>query len=151
MGGSAVHQHIHDTIMNHSAPRETELFHGYTYSAHPAAAAASIATLSLYQKEALFERAASLAPIFEDAVHTLRDATHIKDIRNLGLCASIELEPRPDKAGERSQEVFDQCFKAGVLIRHGGDLLAFAPPLIIEEEHIEQIFKTVRQALMHVE
>lgn len=150
MGGVASHRRIYDTIMDSSAFGAIELFHGYTYSAHPTAAAAAIATLDLYQKEALFERAASLAPTFERAAHALRDAPYVKDIRNLGLCAGIELESRPDGMGERSQEVFDKCFKAGVFIRHGGDFLAVAPPLIIEEAQIEQIFENIRKVLMSV-
>ncbi len=150
MGAVAAHRQVYDTIIANSAPGEADLYHGYTYSAHPTAAAATIATLDLYQKEGLFERAASLAPAFERAAHALRDAPHVKDIRNLGLCAGIELESRPNGIGERSQEIFDGCFEAGVLIRHAGDFVAFAPPLIIEEAQIEQIFDTVRKVLMSV-
>jgi beta-alanine--pyruvate transaminase len=150
MGAVAASRTVHDTIVGGGAPGAIELFHGYTYSAHPAAAAAAIATLDLYRREQLFERAASLAPAFEAAVHALRDAKHVKDIRNLGLVAGIELEPREGAPGARAYEAFVKCFEAGVLIRFTGDILAFSPPLIIDEAQIAQIFETVRNVLATV-
>jgi beta-alanine--pyruvate transaminase len=141
---------VHDTIVEAGAPGAIELFHGYTYSAHPAAAAAAIATLDLYRREALFERAASLAPAFEAAAHALRDARHVKDIRNLGLVAGIELEPRDGAPGARAYEAFVKCFEAGVLVRFTGDILAFSPPLIVDEAQIARIFETVRNVLASV-
>jgi beta-alanine--pyruvate transaminase len=123
---------------------------GYRPAAPRAAAAAAIATLDLYRREQLFERAASLAPAFEAAVHALRDAKHVKDIRNLGLVAGIELEPREGAPGARAYEAFVKCFEAGVLIRFTGDILAFSPPLIIDEAQIAQIFETVRNVLATV-
>ncbi|MFC5431913.1 aspartate aminotransferase family protein [Paraburkholderia denitrificans] len=151
MGGVAASRTIHDAIVNSGAPGAIELFHGYTYSAHPLAAAACVATLDLYRREGLFERAHALAPKFEAAAHALRDAKHVKDIRNLGLVAGIELESRDGAPGARAYEVFLKCFEAGVLIRFTGDILAFSPPLIVSEEEIERIFGTVRAALASVQ
>jgi beta-alanine--pyruvate transaminase len=151
MGGVAVSRTIHDTVVNSGAPGAIELFHGYTYSAHPLAAAAAIATQDLYRREGLFERAHSLAPKFEAAAHALRDAPHVKDVRNLGLVAGIELDSRDGAPGARAYEVFVKCFEAGVLIRFTGDILAFSPPLIITEEEIERLFGTVREVLAKVQ
>jgi beta-alanine--pyruvate transaminase len=150
MGGVAVSRTIHDTVVNSGAPGAIELFHGYTYSAHPLAAAAAIATQDLYRREGLFERAHSLAPKFEAAAHALRDAPHVKDVRNLGMVAGIELESRDGAVGARAYEVFVKCFEAGVLIRYTGDILAFSPPLIITEEEIGRLFGTVRDVLTKV-
>ncbi|WP_322069993.1 aspartate aminotransferase family protein [Paraburkholderia bannensis] len=151
MGGVAVSRTIHDTVVNSGAPGAIELFHGYTYSAHPLAAAAAIATQDLYRREGLFERAHSLAPKFEAAAHALRDAPHVKDVRNLGMVAGIELDSRDGAPGARAYEVFVKCFEAGVLIRFTGDILAFSPPLIITEEEIERLFGTVREVLAKVQ
>lgn len=150
MGAVAAHRKVHDAIVDSGAPNAIELFHGYTYSAHPAAAAACVATLDLYRSENLFERAATLAPTFEKAVHALADAPHVKDIRNLGLVAGIELESRPGAPGARAYETFVKCFEAGVLARYTGDILAFSPPLIINEAEIGALFETVRSVLKTV-
>jgi len=151
MGGVAVSRTIHDTVVNGGAAGAIELFHGYTYSAHPLAAAALIATQDLYRREGLFERAHGLAPKFEAAAHALRDAKHVKDVRNLGLVAGIELDSRDGAPGARAYEVFVKCFEAGVLIRFTGDILAFSPPLIVTEEEIERLFGTVRDVLAKVQ
>ncbi|AUT61561.1 aspartate aminotransferase family protein [Paraburkholderia terrae] len=151
MGAVAASRTVHDTIVNAGAQGAIELFHGYTYSAHPLAAAACVATLDLYRSEGLFERAASMAPKFEAAVHALRDAKYVKDIRNLGMVAGVELEPRDGAPGARAYEAFVKCFEAGVLIRFTGDILAFSPPLIIDEAQIDQIFQTVRNALASIQ
>jgi beta-alanine--pyruvate transaminase len=150
MGAVAASRNVHDTIVNAGANNAIEFFHGYTYSAHPVAAAAAIATLDIYRREDLFGRAKQLSSAFESAVHELRGSPHIKDIRNLGLVAGVELEPRANAAGARAYEVFLRCFEAGVLIRYTGDILAFSPPLIIDEKQIDQVFSTVRDALRQV-
>ncbi|TDV11398.1 aspartate aminotransferase family protein [Paraburkholderia caballeronis] len=151
MGGVAASRAVHDTVVNGGAPGAIELFHGYTYSAHPLAAAAAVATLDLYRRDGLFERANGLAPKFEAAAHSLRDAKHVKDIRNLGLVAGIELESRDGAPGARAYEAFVKCFEAGVLVRFTGDILAFSPPLIVSEEEIARIFDTVRSVLATVQ
>jgi len=151
MGAVAVRRDVHDTVVNAGAPNGIELLHGYTYSGHPLACAAAIATLDLYQRDNLFGRAAELAPKFESAVHGLRGAPHVKDIRNLGLVAGVELESRPGQPGARAYEAFLKCLERGVLVRYTGDILAFSPPLIISEAEIDQLFDTVRQVLNDVQ
>ena len=150
MGAVAASRNVHDTIVNAGANNAIEFFHGYTYSAHPAAAAAAIATLDIYKRDSLFDRAKQLSSTFENAVHELRGSPHVKDIRNLGLVAGIELESRAGAVGARAYEVFLRCFEAGVLVRYTGDILAFSPPLIIDEQQIGQVFSTVRDALRQV-
>jgi beta-alanine--pyruvate transaminase len=151
MGAVFVRQGIYDAIVN-AAEQGIELFHGYTYSGHPLACAAALATLDVYRDEGLFERAASLAPYWEDAVHSLRDAPHVVDVRNLGLIAGIELASRPDKAGARAFEVFTRCFNdANVLIRTTGDIIALSPPLIVEKEQIDEIVGSVEKMLKIVD
>ncbi|MEX3945284.1 aspartate aminotransferase family protein [Paraburkholderia sp. BR10937] len=151
MGGVAASRTVHDTIVNSGAQGAIELFHGYTYSAHPLAAAAAIATQDLYRREGLFERADALAPKFEAAAHALRGEQHVKDVRNLGLVAGVELDSRDGAPGARAYEVFVKCFEAGVLIRFTGDILAFSPPLIVTEEEIARLFGTVRDVLATVQ
>ena len=147
MGAVAASREIYDTILANSQ-MPIELFHGYTTSGHPLACAAGIATLDTFREEGLFERAAELAPYWEDAIHSLRDAPHVVDIRNLGLIGGIELAPRADAS--RAGEVFRKCFDAGVFARFTGDVLAFSPPLIVEKAQIDQIVETVQSALKQV-
>ena len=128
-----------------------ELFHGYTYSGHPLACAAGIATLETYEEEGLLTRAASLEKRWEDAIHGLKGARHVIDIRNLGLMGAVELEPRPGAPGKRGYETFVKAFEVGVLVRYTGDILAFSPPLIVEEPQIGRIFDTLRDVLKTVD
>jgi beta-alanine--pyruvate transaminase len=150
MGAVAAHRNVHDTVVNAGAENGIELFHGYTYSAHPVASAAAIATLDLYEKEKLFERAAERAPKLEAAAHMLQGTPLVKDIRNLGLIAGIELESRDGAPGARAYEAFVKCFEAGVLVRYTGDTLAFSPPLIVSDEQLDTIFDTVKEVLATV-
>jgi beta-alanine--pyruvate transaminase len=150
MGAVAVDRRIHDAVLGAAGPGAIELFHGYTYSAHPLAAAAAIATLELYREEQLFARAGQLAPALEQAAHALRGAPHVQDVRNLGLVAAVELQPRAGAPGARAYEVFLRCFDKGVLVRYTADILAFSPPLIVDEEQIARIFATVAAALAEV-
>lgn len=148
MGAVAVRRSIYDTVINAAQPDSIELFHGYTYSAHPMAAAAAIEALNIYEREALFQRAASLSPTFEQAAHALRGAPYVRDVRNLGLVAGIELESRAGKPGARAYDVFLRCLERGVLVRYTADTLAVSPPLIVTPEQIEQIFGTIKEALL---
>ncbi|MGB6449768.1 MAG: aspartate aminotransferase family protein [Steroidobacteraceae bacterium] len=145
MGGVIVKKGVHDAFMQ--GPDGIELFHGYTYSAHPVACAAGIATLEIYRREGLLTRAKSLSKAWEDAAHSLRGAPHVIDIRNYGLILGLELEPLPGKVGARGFDVFLKCFERGVLVRQTGDIIALSPPLIIEQAQIEQIFETLRSVL----
>jgi beta-alanine--pyruvate transaminase len=149
MGAVFAKRGIHDALM-HGPEHIIELFHGYTYSGHPAACAAGLATLDIYAREGLLERAASLAPLWEEAVHSLRGSPHVIDIRNMGLVAGIELEPRPGEPGKRSYEVFLDCYENGVLVRQTADILALSPPLIVEESHIRQMIASLAKALQRI-
>ncbi len=146
MGAVLVKRGLHDALMQ-GPEHVIEFFHGYTYSGHPVACAAGLAALELYARESLFERAASLAPAMQEAVHSLRASPHVADIRNLGLVAGIELEPRAGEPGKRGYDVFLDCFQNGVLVRQTGDILAISPPLIVEESQIHQIVEAINLAL----
>ena len=146
MGGVIVRNEIHDALMQ-GPENAIELFHGYTYSGHPLAAAAASATIDLYRDEGLFDRAHALAPYFEQALHSLQAAPHVIDIRNLGLIGVVELQARPGKPGTRAYDAFVECFANGVLARVAGDALAFSPPLIAERQHIDQMVGTLGEAL----
>ncbi|MCH7538850.1 MAG: aspartate aminotransferase family protein [Proteobacteria bacterium] len=149
MGAVFVTKDIYDAFMD--APENAvELFHGYTYSGHPVACAAGLATLDVYAEEGLFQRAGELSGYWEDAVHSLKGLPHIIDLRNLGLMAGIELEPRPDKPGARAFETFLKCYEDGVLIRTTADIIVLSPPLIVEKAQIDQIFDTIGGALKQI-
>jgi beta-alanine--pyruvate transaminase len=150
MGAVAASARIHDAIVD-GAPAGIELFHGYTYSGHPLAAAAACAAIDLYEREQLFERAASVAPVFEREIHKLRGERHVIDVRNLGLVGGVELQSRDGAPGARAYEVFVRCYQKGVLVRYTGDILAFSPPLIVEEAQIAEIFSTVAAVLREVD
>jgi beta-alanine--pyruvate transaminase len=138
MGAVAVRRAVHDAIVEGAADG-IELFHGYTYSGHPLAAAAALATLDLYQAEGLFNRAVELGRYWEDAMHSLRGKRHVIDVRSIGLVAGIELEPRPGAPTKRAVELFHKCFDAGLLVRATGDIIALSPPLILETAHIDEM------------
>ena len=146
MGAVFAKQHIHDVFM--TGPEHLiEFFHGYTYSSHPLACAAALATLETYADEGLLTRGAQMAPYFENALHSLKDAPNVIDIRNIGLVGGIELAPRPGEPGKRAFDVFLECWQRGVLIRTTGDTIAMSPPLIVENKHIDQIVGTLADVL----
>jgi len=146
MGAVLVKKGIFESFMQ--GPEGTiELFHGYTYSAHPTACAAGLATLAIYEREGLLTRAKSMARYWEDAAHSLKGLPHVIDIRNYGLILGLELESIPGKVGARAFEAYTKCFDRGLLIRQTGDILALSPPLIIERPQIDQIFSTVAEVL----
>ena len=145
MGAVLVSKKIYDAFMN--GPAGIELFHGYTYSAHPVACAAGLATLELYEREKLLTRAKQIGPVFEKAVHELRGLPHVIDIRNYGLVAGIELASIAGSPGARAFDVYLKCFERGLLIRTTGDIIALSPALIIEPKHIEELFGMLSQAM----
>jgi beta-alanine--pyruvate transaminase len=146
MGAVFAKQHIHDAFM--SGPEHLiEFFHGYTYSAHPLACAAALGTLDTYAEEGLLTRGATMAPYFEDALHSLKGAPNVIDVRNIGLVGGIELEPIPGQPGKRAFDAFLQCWERGALIRTTGDTIALSPPLIIEKHHIDELVGIVGDAL----
>jgi beta-alanine--pyruvate transaminase len=142
---------VHDAIVGTAPEAAVEFLHGYTYSGHPLACAAVVATQKLYAEEKLFDRARELAPFWEQAMHSLKGARHVIDVRNLGLVGGIELEPRPGAAGRRAMEAHIKCFEAGALVRFTGDILALSPPLIIDKPQVEQLVQTIRDALQSID
>jgi len=148
MGATVTNTAIYETFM--AAPAGIEFFHGYTYSSHVLACAASIATLDTYRDEALFERAAELAPYFEEAAHSLAGLPHVIDIRNLGLVAGVELQARAGAPGARAYETFVACYEAGLLVRATGDILAISPPLIISRAQIDELFGVLGDVIRKV-
>jgi len=151
MGAVIAKQTIHDVFMQSAPENGIEFYHGYTYSGHPLACAAAIATMQVYQDEKLFERAASMSAAFEQAAHQLKGLPHVKDIRNLGLVCGIELEPLPGKPTVRAYEVFERCFwEKNLLIRTTGDIIALSPPLIISHEQIDTLFSTLAEVIQSI-
>ena len=146
MGAVFFRKEIYDAFMN-GPEHMIELFHGYTYSGHPLAAAAGLATLEVYRKEGLLTRGAELAGYWEDAAHALKGLPHVIDIRNLGLIAAIELEPIAGQPARRAFEAFLRCFEKGLLIRTTGDIIALSPPLIIDKAEIDRLFGTLAEVL----
>lgn len=124
-----------------------EFFHGYTYSGHPVAAAAALATLSIYQNEQLFERSLELERYFEEAVHSLKGLPNVIDIRNTGLVAGIQFTPNAQGAGNRGYELFEHCFRHGTLVRATGDIIAMSPPLIVDKREIDQMVNSLSDAI----
>jgi beta-alanine--pyruvate transaminase len=145
MGCVIVSKAIYDGFMQ--GPDGIELFHGYTYTGHPVACAAGLATLGIYEREGLYTRAKSLARYWEDAAHSLKGAPHLIDIRNYGLIAALEFEPIPGKPTARAFDVFLKCFEKGMLVRQTGDTIALSPPLIADRSHIDQIFGIFAEVL----
>jgi beta-alanine--pyruvate transaminase len=149
MGAVFANHKVHNAFM--TGPEHLiELFHGYTYSAHPTACAAGLATLAIYERDGLMHRAAKLAAYWETAMHSLRDCPHVIDIRNIGLIAGIELASRPNAVGTRAYDAFIRAFEDGLLIRVTGDIIALSPPLIISEAQIDQIASMVRKVLVEL-
>src|ERR1700741_130938 len=147
LGGVIVRDAIYQAFTSGPTPG-VEFFHGYTYSGHPLACAAGIATLEVYEEEKLFEKPRTLGKYFEDAIHSLKGLPHVVDCRNLGLIGAVELAPRPGAPyGARPHEVFEKCWDKGVFVRPVGDALAFCPPLIAEKKHLDQMLGTVAEVL----
>jgi beta-alanine--pyruvate transaminase len=144
MGAVLVSKAIYEAFMQ--GPAGIELFHGYTYSAHPIACAAGLAALRIYEGEGLLTRAKAMAPAFEQAVHSLRGLPHVIDIRNYGLVAGIELAPAATP-GARAFGVYLECFERGLLIRTTGDIIALSPALVIEPAHIDELTGILGTAL----
>ncbi|SLN41472.1 Omega-amino acid--pyruvate aminotransferase [Aquimixticola soesokkakensis] len=146
MGAVLASGAVHDAFMN-GPEHMIELFHGYTYSGNPIACAAGIATLDTYAEEGLFENAASLAPYWQEALHSLRDARHVIDIRNEGLIGAIELDPIAGEPTKRAFTAFLKAYEAGILIRTTGDIIAMSPPLMITKDQIDTLVGTLRDVL----
>jgi len=149
LGGVICSDKLYDAMMNTNAPEHVvEFFHGYTYSGHPVACAAAIATLKLYEDEKLFPRAAEMGKMLGDAFHsTFKGLPNVVGIRSLGLAAAVELAPIAGSPGKRAYNVFLDCFRSGSLFRPAGDGLVIAPPDIVEKSHIDTLVNTLADAI----
>ena len=150
MGAVVASRQVHDAFMQ-GPPEAIEFFHGYTYSGHPVACAAALATLDIYAREGLLTRVLELEGPFAEAIHGVRDAPHVIDIRNFGLMGAIDLAPRPGAPGARGYAALVGGLSHGVMLRAAGDTLAFSPPLIVSQDQIGQIFDTVKAVLATIE
>jgi len=150
MGAVLVRKEIHDAFMS-GPPHMVEFFHGYTCSAHPLATAAGIATLGVYRDEDIWRRSAALAPAFENAIHSFKDARNVIDVRNFGLMGSIELSSRPDAPGARGFEVHVRAFEQGVMVRNAMDTLQFCPFFTQGAGRFDEAFGVVRRILQTLE
>jgi beta-alanine--pyruvate transaminase len=149
MGAVAISTRIHDAIMAAAQDGAIEFFHGYTYSAHPAACAAGLAALDIYRDENLFERGRELAPYFQDAMFSLKDARHVADIRGYGMFAAIEVES-DGVAGHRGHLYQKQLFENGLHLKTTGDSAIVAPPLIATRQHIDEIRDKLERTLAEI-
>jgi len=140
---------IHDTLMT-GPQSQIELFHGYTYSAHPVACAAGIATLDIYKDEGLLTRGATLTDYWRDGLHSLKGLPNVIDIRNVGLMGAVEVAPRKDAVGARGYDLMVDCFNNGLYLRQAGDSLAVSPPLIVERSHIDEMVSILGAAIKRV-
>ncbi|HYD80220.1 MAG TPA: aspartate aminotransferase family protein [Paucimonas sp.] len=149
MGAVFSKKHIYDAFMD--GPAGIELFHGYTYSGHPLACAAGLASLEVFQEEGIVEHAASLKDYWADAVHSLKGLPHVIDLRTIGLVAAIELASIPGKPGARAFSAFKRAFADGILVRTTGDIIALSPPLILEKQHIDELFGKLAAILRNLD
>ncbi len=146
MGAVAVRQEVHDTVVN-GAAAGIEFFHGYTYSGHPLACAAALASLDIHENQALNQRSRDLESAFEDALHGLARLPGVIDVRNIGLMGAVELKPSASGIGARGMKVFHRCFDTGALVRVTGDIIALSPPLTITEDEIRQVADVLAAAI----
>jgi len=148
LGGVVVKKEIYSIFMEQGGPDYMlEFPHGYTYSAHPVACAAGLATLKLIEQENVMERVNSLAPYFENAVHSLKGTKHITDIRNCGLAAGLTIAAAPGEPAKRPYEIAMQCLKKGFYVRYGGDTIQLAPPFTIEKAEIDSLVNALGEAI----
>ena len=149
MGAVIAKKKIYDQIVKNSKT-PIEFFHGYTYSGHPLACAAALATIKVYKEEKLFQRVASLEEYFQEQIHSLKDCNNVIDIRNIGLVGAIQLSSRENKVGERGKEIYEECYKRGILIRPIADTIALSPAFIISKEQINQIISTLKEVINNI-
>ena len=150
MGAVMTSNDIYDTFMT-GPENAIELFHGYTYSAHPLACAAAIATLDVYRDEDLFKQCADIADYWEDAVHSLKGLPHVIDLRNTGLIAGIELQGFDGEPTKRAFDAFLKCYEKGLLVRTTGDIIALSPPLMISKAQIDDMFGILSDVITNLD
>ena len=149
MSAVAFKDEIHDKIMQ-GPEAMIELFHGYTYSGHPVAAAAGIATLEVYEEEGLFDKAKELEPLFEEAIHSLKGENQVIDIRNIGLMGAVHFGSKDIPATEFASRVFQHCYDNDVLVRFSGEFLVLSPSLIAQPDQLEQIANALKNAIRSI-
>jgi beta-alanine--pyruvate transaminase len=149
LGGVICRDKLYDAMMKTDAPEHViEFFHGYTYSGHPVACAAAVATLELFKQDQLFQRAGEMGKVLGNAFHsTFKGMPNVIGIRSLGLAAAVELAPIAGSPGKRGYDIFLECFNAGALVRPAGDVLVVAPPYIVEKSHIDKLVNTLADAV----
>ena len=146
MGAVAARDEVYETVTNAAPENAIEFFHGYTYSAHPAACAAGLATLDIYEREGLFEKAAALSDYFLDAVWSLKSHELVKDLRGIGLMAAIEVH-HDGVPGRRGQELQKKLFWNGCHVKFTGDNAIVAPPFVSERAHIDEMVEKITKTL----
>ena len=146
MSAVAVCSQIYDSFMQ-GPDHIIELFHGYTYSGHPLACAAALATLDVFAEDDLFNRSQALAPIWESAIHSLKGLSNVIDIRNIGMMGAVELMPRDNAPTTRAYAVYLTCYEKGLLVRQTGDIIAMSPPLIATKAQIGEIISILGEAI----
>ena len=149
MGAVFASETIQDAFM-HGPDGIIELFHGYTYSGHPVAAAAALATLDIYARDRLLTRIRELEIYWQEGLHSLKGLPHVIDIRNTGMVGAVHLASRDGAPGKRGYDVFEACFWDGLMVRNSGDIIAMAPPLIVEKSHIDQIINTLGDVIRRI-
>jgi beta-alanine--pyruvate transaminase len=149
MGAVFASETIQDAFM-HGPDGIIELFHGYTYSGHPVAAAAALATLDIYARDGLLTRIRELEIYWQEGLHSLKGLPHVIDIRNTGMVGAVHLASRDGAPGKRGYDVFEDCFWDGLMVRNSGDIIAMAPPLIVEKSHIDQIINTLGDVIRRI-
>ena len=151
LGGVVCRQGVFDAFMEANAKageHVIEFFHGYTYSGHPAACAAAIATLNLFKEEDLFTRAGQMGKVLGDTAHSaFKGLPNVASIRALGLAVAVEFAPNPSAPGKRAYDIFMDCYQKGSLVRPAGENIVICPPYIVEKSHIDQIVNTVAQSI----
>ena len=147
MGATAFSNEIYDQIVNKAPEGVIELFHGYTYSGHPVAAAAGLAAIEVYESEGLFNRTLEMEPVFQEKLHSLKGENQVIDIRNIGLMGAIHFGSNGKTALELSSKVFKYCYENNVLVRFSGDFIVLSPALIVQEEQIDTIIETIREGI----
>lgn len=147
MGAVLVRDDIYHTIVDTSPQHSIELFHGYTYSGHPLACAAALASLAVYEEQGLYHRAQQLSDFWQNSIHQLRGLPRVIDIRNIGLAAAIEFEPNEDEPGAWARSVFNRAYAKGALVRFSGDTVVLSPPLIIEQAQISDLISILAESI----